>query len=160
MAEVICCVQPKAKNVRLRILLIGEIFRSLSLHLSSTDSLNFLSCHFYAYNLKSPWITMYTNLQLSSVFNGANLSVGVLCKVPRSIVLYCFYHLGYNCVRCYTPLTGPQGFFACTNLCNSCTLRTFKDAGSRIYVSGSVSQLPLCLSAGGLSVPEYSRFSY
>jgi hypothetical protein len=159
MVEMICSEQPVAKNVRLRILLIGDVFRSLSLYLSSTDSLNFLSCHSYAYNHKSPWITMYTNLQLSSVFKGANFSVGVNCNVPRSIVLYCFYHLGYNCVRCYTPLTGPQGFFACTNLCNSCTLRTFKDTGSRIYVCGSVSQTPLRLSVGGLSIPEYSCFS-
>jgi hypothetical protein len=157
--EVICCPQPVTKNARLQILLIGEVFRSLSLYLNSTDSLNFLSCHSYAYNLKSPWITMFTNLQLSSVFKKAHFSVGVRCEVPRSIVLYCFYHLGYNCVRCYTPLTGPQGFFACTNLCNSCTLKTFKDAGSRIYVSGSVSQLPHRLSVGYLSIPGYNCFS-
>lgn len=154
--EVICCAQPVERNIRLRILLIGEVFRSLSLYLNSTDSLIFLSCHAYAYNLKSPWITLLTNLQLSSVFGKANFSVGVLSKVPRSIVQYCFYRLGYNCVRCSIPLTGPQGFFACTNLCNNCTLRAFQDAGSRTYVSGSVSQLPLQFTVGDLSVTEYS----
>lgn len=137
----VACSQPWVKNVRLQILLIGEVFRSLSLYLNSTESLNFLCCHIYAYSLKSPWITMFSNLRLSSVFRKTNLSVGVRCEIPRSIVIYCLCRLGYNCVHCYKPLTGPHGFFACTNLCNSCALRTLKDTGSRIYVSGSVSQL-------------------
>lgn len=137
--ERIACAHRVVKNVRLQILLIGEIFRALSVYLNSTDCLNFLCCHSHAYDLKSPWITMFSNLQLSSVCK-ENLSIGVHCKVPRSVVIHSLCHLGYNCVSCCTPLSGPEGFFACTNLCNNCAMRTLREAGSRIYVSGSVSQ--------------------
>ena len=127
------------KNTKLQILLIGEIFRTISTFMRSSDSLNFLSCHRDSYDLKSPWITMFSNLQLSTV-HGASYPVGSCSGSMRKVVIHNLCSLGYNCVRCYVPLTGPNGFFACTNLCTSCSVKTLREAGSRAYVDGSVSQ--------------------
>ena len=128
------------KNIRLQILLICEVFRALSQYLNTTDTLNFLSCNPDSYNLKSPWVTLYYNLNLTNAI-GTNLSSGVSSAVPRSLVIHSICDLGYNCVNCCTPLTGPLGFFACTNLCTDCSLKTFRETGSRIYVDGSVCHL-------------------
>ena len=125
------------KNVRLQILLIGEVFRSLSAFLYASDALNFLSCNPESYNLKSPWVTMLYNLNLNDILR-STISSGACSKVPRSIVFHSIYNLGYNCVHCCIPLTGPLGFFACTNLCTHCSLKTLKETNSRIYVDGSV----------------------
>lgn len=127
------------RNIRLQILIIGEVFRSLSSFLQITDALNFLSCHPDSYNLKSPWVIMLYNLKLNDIL-GSILSSGISCEVPRSIVFHSIYNLGYNCMHCCIPLTGPLGFFACTNLCTHCSLRTFRESNSRIYVDGSVSR--------------------
>ena len=126
------------KNKKLHILLIGEVFRSLSEYLYPTDSLNFLSCHSESYNLKSPWVAMYWNLGLPLVC-GVNLSSGTDYRTIRSFVLHSLCDLGYNCVQCCTPLIGPNGFFACTTLCTNCSIRCFKDSGSIAYVRGAVS---------------------
>ena len=127
------------KNARLQILMIGEVFRTMSTYMHSADNLNLLSCHRDSYHLKSPWITMFSNLQLSTV-HGASFPVGISCEIMRKLVIYSLCSLGYNCVRCCMPLTGPNGFFACTNLCTSCSLQTLRESGNRAYVDGSVSQ--------------------
>ena len=126
-----------SKNIQLQILLIEEVFRSLSSFLPSIDALNFLSCHPDSYNLKSPWITMFYNLSLTNV-TSLKILPGASCTIPRNAVIHSICNLGYNCVRCCVPLTGPTGFFACTNLCTHCSLNTFRETGSRIYVDGSV----------------------
>ena len=97
----------------------------------------FLSCNPESYNLKSPWVTMLYNLNLNDILR-STISSGACSKVPRSIVFHSIYNLGYNCVHCCIPLTGPLGFFACTNLCTHCSLKTLKETNSRIYVDGSV----------------------
>ena len=127
------------KNLNLQILLIGEVFRTISSYMHSVDNLNFLSCHRDSYSLKGPWITMFSNLQLSTV-HGALYPVGSCCEIIRKLVIHNLCSLGYNCVRCCMPLTGPNGFFACTNLCTSCSLKTLRESGSRAYVDGTVSQ--------------------
>ena len=134
-----CSAKTENKNAKLQTLLIGEVFRTISTYMHSTDNLNFLSCHRDSYNLKSPWITMFSNLQLSTVY-GASYPVGSSCEVMRKLILHSLCSLGYNCVRCCMPLIGPNGFFACTNLCTSCSLKTIRESGSRAYVDGSVSQ--------------------
>jgi hypothetical protein len=125
------------KNAKLKILLICEIFQVLSSFLCSREAFDFLSCHPDSYNLKSSWITIFVQLQLSNI-RIESFSGSVSSAIPRAFVFHVVRNLGYNCTRCWIPLTGPQGLFACTNLCTTCSIKTFKESGSTSYVDGKV----------------------
>ncbi len=56
---------------------------------------------------------------------------------PRKFVVHAIRRLGYLCLKCYTPLNGPNGIFACTTLCSSCALKKFT-LQKEPYVSATI----------------------
>ena len=55
----------------------------------------------------------------------------------RELVLYSIIKLGYNCMHCYTPLSGHYGLFSCTSLCSICAIKKLKAEDNIVkYVEG------------------------
>ena len=97
-----------------------------------SDNINLLlSCKLLYYS-KVGWLILYHWMKIDLYH--------FYLKIPHNIhnlVIYVGLKLGYVCVACYKPLDGPNGYFACTNMCQTCSERKFK-LQNDCFVNGTI----------------------
>lgn len=113
--------------------LMSDYFcESLLVYLTLREIFNLLVCCKRAFDTDIPWKILHQRMKISHYQTFLDRFSCV-----RDIVLHVGFRLGFVCLHCCYPLDGPSGFFACTNLCNTCAKHKFK-SGGHPYVEGIV----------------------
>jgi hypothetical protein len=115
-------------------LFLGVVLQSLMEFLRPRDVFNLLDSCRALRNHNEAWNVLLSLLGLKTIHS---TSERVNRKCCRAVALFSVTVLGFNCIDCFQPLHGPNGFFAFTNVCNKCSIRRFK-SGNHGYVEALV----------------------
>lgn len=111
---------------KLSILMMDIICNSIFSYLTPADSIEFLHSNRETYYSYTAWSILLKMMQLEDIYYSEIPSkIGISSQ--RGLVIHAIRRLGYNCSSCYIPLNGINGLFACTNICNTCAIKIFKD---------------------------------
>lgn len=94
--------------------------------LNVADGVSLLCSHPSLYNSPVPWSVLrnWTGVEAYIPFMPPAILYRTI-HTDRNAVMYSIVKLGYNCIKCYRSLNGPNGFFACSNVCNRCAVQHF-----------------------------------